>query len=332
MIIAYTNISNTLNKVELEPGNQIPMGTIWLDLLEPTLEEERFIEKTLNIDAPTREEMNKIEVMSPFYKEGDSYYMTVTVLHKPNSEYPDATAITFILTPLYLVTLRFSRPRPFNNFAARAMRTPEICSSPEIALEGIIDSLMNRIADALETSGNDLDAILKNVFEKKVGKGSASIKDNSGFHFNNMIKSIGRTGNVISKNRESLLSINRMLIFYSQIDTLKYVSRKESRSKFRTITREVISLTEYANFLSQRVSFLLDATLGMLSVEQNSIIKVFTVAAAAFMPPTLVASIYGMNFKNMPELDWAFGYPMAILMIIISALAPYYYFKRKGWL
>ncbi|MBA8667651.1 magnesium transporter CorA family protein [Holosporaceae bacterium 'Namur'] len=332
MIIAYININNTLNKIELEPGSIIPEGCVWLDLLEPTIEEEKFIEKSLNIDAPTREEMNKFEVMSPFYKEGDAYYMTVTALHKAESEYPDATAITFIITPNYLVTLRYHRPRPFNNFAARAMRQPEICSSPEIVLEGLIDSLIDRIADALEKSGNELDSILKSIFEKKVVKGNNQIKDNSKFYYNNVIKKVGRTGNVISKNRESLLSINRMLIFYSQIDTLKNPSRKETRAKFKTITREVISLTEYANFLSQRISFLLDATLGMLSVEQNSIIKVFTVAAAVFMPPTLIASIYGMNFHIMPELDWTYGYPIAILFIIISAIAPYYYFKKKGWL
>jgi magnesium transporter len=111
------------------------------------------------------------------------------------------------------------------------------------------------------------------------------------------------------------------------MDNGKYMQKKEQRNKFKNLFREVHSLNEYVNFLSQRNSFLLDATLGMISVEQNKIIKVFTVAAAVFMPPTLIASIYGMNFAKMPELSWDLGYPMAIVMMLISAILPYLYFR-----
>ena len=123
-----------------------------------------------------------------------------------------------------------------------------------------------------------------------------------------------------------------MTIYFSQIDNARYMNKKDSRLRIKHISRQISSLSEYANFLSQRSSFLLDATLGMISVEQNIIIKVFTVAAAVFMPPTLIASIYGMNFDSMPELHLRFGYPMMLLLIIISAILPYLYFKKKGWL
>lgn len=330
MIIAYINIAGIVERREISPSDPIPDSVVWLDLIEPTSEEEKFIERALDIDTPTREEMDKFEVLSPFYREGNAYYMTITVLNKPDADYPDGVPITIILTSNLLITLRYDRPRSFNSFSSRVMRSPELAISTETIFEGLIDTLINRIADALEATGNELDSLLKNVFEKRADKKRSSKRIyNSTDYYNDIIKKVGRAGNLISKNRESLQSISRMLIFYSQSE---YFLKREYRNRFRLISREVIGLTEYANFLSTRNAFMLDATLGMLSVEQNSIIKVFTVAAAAFMPPTLVASIYGMNFKVMPELEWIWGYPFAILMILVSALVPYYIFKRKGWL
>lgn len=344
MIIAYVlSAKKTLKKVEVNLGKPLPKGIVWVDLLDPSIEEEKFLEKALKIDAPTREEMDKIEVLSPFYKERDSYYMTVTALHKTDKDYPECTALIFILNPRCLVTLRYSRFKAFNYFSNRALRNPEMCETPDAALEGLLESMVHSIADTLEKTGNENDQLLVDVFEKpsemnerkKVKKSDSDDQEKEyqpGQYYTNIIKRVGRTGNLISKVRESLVSLHRMLIFFGQIDESKYLSKKEHRVRFRNLTREIHSLTEYANFLAQRNSFLLDATLGMINVEQNMIIKVFTVAAAAFLPPTLIASIYGMNFRHMPELDWPFGYPLALILIVLSAILPYYYFKRKGWL
>lgn len=344
MILAYVlSAKKTLKKVEVSVGQALPKNTVWVDLLEPSIEEEKLIEKALKIDAPTREEMDKIEVLSPFYKERDSYYMTVTALHKTDKDYPEGTALIFILNPKCLVTLRYSKFKAFSYFSNRAMRNPEMCATPDAVLEGLLESIVHSIADTLEKTGNENDQLLVDVFEKpseirerrkskKYEPGDSDIPDQPGQYYTNIIKRVGRTGNLISKIRESLVSLHRMLIFFGQIDESRYLSKKEHRLRFRNLTREIHSLTEYANFLAQRNSFLLDATLGMINVEQNMIIKVFTVAAAAFLPPTLIASIYGMNFKNMPELEWVFGYPFSLVLIVLSAIIPYYYFKRKGWL
>ena len=252
--------------------------------------------------------------------------MTVTLLDGAGLHYLDSSAATFILTKQYLFTLRYSKSRSFNNFSAKAIRMPSLYNSPELILTGLIKSIINKIADVLEDVGNELDALLKAVFDKPK-------KQMTPNYYNQIIRKIGSIGNTISKNRESLVSIHRMLIYFSQIDEKSHsYIKKDNKSKLKLLIREVHSLTEYANFVSQRSSFLLDATLGMISVEQNMIIKAFTVAAAAFMPPTLVASIYGMNFKFMPELDLWFGYPLALLLIVISALIPYILFKKKGWL
>jgi magnesium transporter len=343
MIIAYTLSSGKtvkLNKVELTADDTLPKNVVWIDLIEPSIEEEKLVEKALNIDAPTREEMDKIEVLSPFYKEDDSYFMTITAIHKADNDYPQGTAIIFILHQQCLVTLRYSKPKAFNYFSARATRNPSLCASPDLALEGILEAIVHGLADILEKTGNEIDQLLADVFEKPKGMNADNSKQlsnelgddsSSSNYYNTLIKLVGRTGNLISKIRESLVSINRMLIFFGQIDDGKYMARKEHRIRFRNLTREIHSLTEYANFLSQRNSFMLDATLGMINVEQNMIIKVFTVAAAVFLPPTLIASIYGMNFKFIPEIEWVFGYPFSLMLMVLSAVLPYMFFKRKGW-
>lgn len=329
MILAYLIIGDQLERIEIKDGLDIPANVVWVDLIEPTSTEEKEVEAYFKIDAPTREEMDKIEVMSPFYREGDAYYMTITALHNHTNDSCDSTAITFILMPnRCLVTLRYARPRSFSHFVARAIRMPEICGSPELVMEGLLEGLINNIADILEKTGNALDLLLKDLFDKQAAKKKYSTSEN----YNEIIRSIGRTGNLLSKNRESLVSINRMLIFYSQLENMHSVGKKEHKLRFKTIAREVHSLNEYVNFLSSRNGFLLDATLGMISVEQNMIIKVFTVAAAALMPPTLIASIYGMNFHNMPELSFKFGYPLALGLMVVSAVIPYIFLKKKGWL
>ena len=166
MIIAYVlSAKKTLKKVEINLGKPLPKGIVWVDLLDPSIEEEKFLEKALKIDAPTREEMDKIEVLSPFYKERESYYMTVTALHKTDKDYPECTALIFILNPRCLVTLRYSRFKAFNYFSNRALRNPEMCETPDAALEGLLESMVHSIADTLEKTGNENDQLLVDVFE-----------------------------------------------------------------------------------------------------------------------------------------------------------------------
>lgn len=344
MIIAYTyNEDKELEKIELETGDKIPNGAIWLDLLEPSIEEEKFVEKTLQLDIPTREELDKIEVMSPFYKEGESYYMTVTAIHKIEKDFPEGTAIIFILHPNCLITLRYSRPKAFNYVSSKALRNPDMCSSPDVILENLIESMVHGVADALEKTGNDIDKMLVDIFEmpenfkdfdhnKRLLRKDAKREelDNTFEYYTYLIKRSGRAGNLISKIRESLVSINRMLIFFAQIEESRIDVKKELKQRFKNLSREIHSITEYANFLSQRNSFLLDATLGMINVEQNKVIKLFALATVVFLPPTLIATMYGMNFDYMPEINWVYGYPFILIMMAISALLPLYYFKKKG--
>lgn len=338
MIIAYIlSKSKLLTSKKIHIKSKPPEGVVWIDLFQPTIKEEEWIKRYYNVSIPSSEKMDRIEVTTPFYQEGSAYYMTATIVDRSNTDYLESSAITFILNPKYLITLRYdnkdslSKIGTYNHhFAYKSVPG----SAPALILLNILEMLIHGIGDILEKTGNELDDVLKRVFEKTeaTGLGTDRTSRTHAKHYNDIIKNSGRKGNNISKNCESLVSINRMLIYFTQLEDAKYMSHKDYRVRIKNLGREIYSMNEYATFLSQRNAFLLDATLGMLSVEQNFIIKIFTVAAAVFMPPTLIASIYGMNFHNMPELSLKWGYPMAITIIIVSAILPYLFFKKKGWI
>jgi magnesium transporter len=301
---------------------RLPERTVWLDLLQPTDAEEAAIARALGVDVPTREEMKEIEASSRLYREDGALFMTATLVARADTEDPESTALTFILAGDRLVTVRYADPQPFRAFATYALRHPNACSDGDAVFGGLLEAIIDRTADILEAVGADLDRMSREVFSRSSGETSRD--------FQKLITRIGRAGDLTSKARESLVSIGRLLAFAIQAHQAR--GRKTGGSRLKTVGRDVASLSDHASFLNNKVNFLLDATLGMINIEQNAIIKIFSVAAVVFLPPTLIASIYGMNFAHMPELDWPFGYPLALALMIGSAILPYWYFKRRGWL
>lgn len=323
MISIYTRATGVISAIPLLEEAVLAEDTVWIDLLNPTSEEERAVERALGVEMPTHEEMREIEISSRLYREGDGIYMTATVLAKSDTPQPEATVVTFIVVGERLVTLRYGEPTPFRTFIARCLRQAVLRNSGEAVLMGLLDAVIDRLADLLERIGLDIDAMSSDVFEPSGGR----VQGND---FKNLLRRIGRNGDLASKCRESLVSINRMLTFISSVSDLP--ARQDIDARIGTLSHDVQSLSDHATFLSNKVNFLLDATLGMLNIEQTNIIKIFSVAATVFLPPTLIASIYGMNFNFMPELDWPLGYPLALLLMLGSAVAPYFYFKHRGWL
>jgi magnesium transporter len=316
-----------LARVEVA-GGALPNEALWVDLIEPTQEQEQLVESTYAIDVPTREEMKEIEASNRLYEENGVLYMTITIVTRLDSDLPESSQITFILAKERLVTNRYSDPLPFQRFIAFAERHPAVCSSPAALLAGLIEAIVNRMADVLERVGADLDALSSEVFSppKRWRRSAKSVARDS----RTILSRVGQNGDLTSKARESLVSLNRLLTFVQQSAAVSLAN--EVRGRFRTLGRDVLALSDHASFLGNKANFLLEATLGMLNIEQNNIIKIFSVAAVVFLPPTLIASIYGMNFHVMPELDWIFGYPFAIGLMVVSAILPYLYFKRRGWL
>ncbi|MGE3934278.1 MAG: magnesium/cobalt transporter CorA [Rhodospirillaceae bacterium] len=304
-------------------GDRLPARPLWIDLLEPVAHESRTVEKLLGIEIPTREEQQEIEMSSRLYEENGSLFMTAMMVFKADTPHPESTAITFILAGDTLVTLRYADPQPFRVVAGRAERTPALCRGGRAVLFALLDAIIDRTADILERVGADIDGISRAIFD-------ASTDSRPKIDLRATLRRIGRNGDIATQSRESLLTVDRLLLFLAQAPVEN--EKKELRSRAKNIDRDVRSLSDQAAFLSNKVNFLLDATLGLINIEQNAIIKIFSIAAVVFLPPTLIASVYGMNFELMPELKWAFGYPFALALMVISAIIPLAIFKRRGWL
>jgi len=297
---------------------------VWIDLVSPTVQEDRLVEAMLGIAVPTREEMQEIEVSSRLYIENGGRYMTATLMCQADTATPKTTPVTFILSAHRLVTVRYDDPRPFAIVERKLARACPPKVSGEAVLMDLLDAVIDRAADIQERVGAEVDQISRSIFEPDDEMDPPS--------YNDVLKALGRKGDLTSKVRESQVSVGRLLSFLAhEAEVMKW--GKDMRTQLRSMQRDVVSLTDHASFLSNKITFLLDAMLGVVNIQQNAIIKIFSIAAVVFMPPTLVASIYGMNFHhNMIELDWQYGYPFALILIVAAAVVPLVFFKWKKWL
>jgi magnesium transporter len=305
-----------------------PAGAAWYDLFNPTPEEDRFVGASLGIDIPTREEMKDIEPSARLYKEAGAEFMTMTAMANLDTDQPVKSPVTFVLRENILVTVRYSDPKPFKLFPVRAAKPGGVSpgGGGEAVMLGLMDAFIDRLAQVLENTSDEIDQISHEVFRSRSRGAKREPQD-----LQSVIEQIGRKGELLTMARESLLSILRLTSFHQAGGEGKKATAA-MRQEAKTLQRDATALADHAAYLSNKVNFLLDATLGLINLEQNQIIKIFTVASVAFLPPTLVASIYGMNFDVMPELKWMFGYPLAIMIMVASAILPFAYFKRRRWL
>jgi magnesium transporter len=299
---------------------------VWADLFDPTKEEEQAIEDWIGVGIPTREEMEEIEISSRLYTENGVFFMTAILPAQADGDRPVMSPVTFVLSENRLVTIRYHEPRAFQTFPARAEKADTGCTSGETILIALLEAIVDRVADILERASREVIEISHDIFHPAEKKAS---KRDRGFQI--VLRRIGRKEDLVSKIQDSLLTLQRLSGFLGQA-TMQRGSDKDVRGRVKTLARDVESLSDHAAFLSQKITFLLDATLGMINIEQNAIIKIVSVAAVVFLPPTLVASVYGMNFDVMPELKWLLGYPFALALMVLSAVLPFWYFKRRGWL
>ncbi|HRW59715.1 MAG TPA: magnesium transporter CorA family protein [Defluviicoccus sp.] len=302
----------------------LPERPLWVDLKEPTAAEEALVEAALAVDVPTPEEMREIETSSRLYREGAALVMTASILFNVETPVPETRAITFILVNGTLITVRYAEPQPFRIFPVWLQTRPELSASAEMTLVGLLDAIIDRLADALEMVDGTAGQLSKAVFAP-LDKEIPRVRD-----YRRQLEEIGLNSIRCSKVDESLVGLSRLLTFLDA--NLRQTGNKEVRLRIKDLQRDALSLSAYVERLSEKLQLLLDATLGMINIRQNAIMQVFSVVAVVFMPPTLIASIYGMNFEVMPELSWPWGYPAALGCIVVSAILPYLLFKRRGWL
>jgi magnesium transporter len=308
----------------LQAVDPVPPGAIWLDLVEPTVSEDKKVELYLGCKVPSRADPEYAEPAESYYAENGVRYLYASFVSEPEDT-PDVTGVTFVLTPSALVTVRYDPGDAFELFGQKLCKSGAQALHPDAVAVGLVNTIVNRSARALNKVGLELDSIASTVFRAKGDQGSRSKI------YSATLDALGREDEKISNLRESLVSIERLLLFLSS-EGRSADAPKPVREATKSALRDLQSLEQDASFKAQKVQFLLDATLGLINLAQNDIIKLFSVLAVIFMPPTVIASIYGMNFKEMPELEWHWGYPLAICLMIAAAIGPYLFFRWKRWL
>ncbi len=309
----------------LEQNEPIPPGSIWIDMVAPTMEEDQKVQDFVGVPVPTKADPDYTEPPEAHYSENGVRYLHALFISEPDDT-PDITGVTFVMAPTTLVTVRYDPVESFDLFSQKLCKASTgQALYPDAVAVGLVNTGLNRSARALGKAGESLDRIASAVFRAK--------GDQSGRNkiYSDTLSALGREDEKISNLRESMVSIERLLLFLMGEGGAEKTP-KLVREATKTALRDLQSLEEDASFKAQKVQFLLDATLGLINLAQNDIIKLFSVLAVIFMPPTVIASIYGMNFKSMPELEWQWGYPMALVLMVCAAVLPYVFFRWKKWL
>ncbi len=307
--------------VRLDEG--VPLSAaLWIDLDCPTPEQAAAV-AALGVAVPTLAEMEEIELSARLYREGGASYMTVTLPGASLTKDAVIGPVTFIVTAERLVTVRHHAPRPFETYPERAHRTGSGCETPDRLFLGLIEEIVGRQADILEQCGRALDAATAQVYADGGAARAETLQA--------QLREIGLQSEQIGRVRLALLTLERAIGFFGQslVDRPKDPGQ---RGTLKGLIRDIRALEVHADFLSSRVTMAAEATLGMINISQAQTIKIVSVVAVVFLPPTVIASAYGMNFEVMPELGWDYGYPMALALMLASAVGTYLFFKWKQWL
>ena len=320
MLRAYAKDGNRLTP--LLPGTPLT-GAVWIDLYRP-LPEQVAETNALGVEVPTLEDMSEIEISSRLFLDGGSAYMTAVIPGMTPDGEPISGPVTFILTPDRLVTVRHHAPRPFDTFPERADRSASGTRTAERVFLGLIEEIIARLADLLEASGAVLDDTLRQVFSPQSRKRPAALQA--------ALERIGTESDLIARVRLSLLSLERVLTFYSATQQSRAADSGRLKAILKGHQRDLQALQEHTDSMSSRVSLAVDATIGMIGLQQNDTVRVLSVVAALFLPPTLIASTYGMNFQRMPELQWAYGYEWALGLMVATFVGTYLLLRWKNWL
>ncbi len=330
MIRIYTQTEKGISRsVGLDEQDCRRGDIFWIDLLTPEAAELRFAEELCAIEMPTKDEMREIEATSRLYCEDGGRFMTTTVLSRVETDEPMIAEITFILKGSMLVTIRHTDSYSFRVFSHQLLRMQN--TNRDLVFIGLLETLVDRQADVLERFGTDLDALSKKVFGTHHTRRDSKAADPDTDDLRDALEELGRVGDLITRQRDALVNLLRLITFAGNEDSCTG-AHDSLYVPLRPVSRDVNSLSEYASFLSNKINFMLDAVLGLINIEQNDIVKVFTIMSVVFLPPTLIASIFGMNFKYMPLLDEPWGFWFSIVLMAVVGIVPLVIFKIKRFI
>ncbi|WP_237050551.1 magnesium transporter CorA family protein [Microvirga ossetica] len=305
---------------------ELPSEVIWIDLLEPTAEEKAFVESRTHIQVPSIDALSEIEASSRLQVDRGVIYLSMPILARSDTPEAFLSPVGFILSPTVLVTVRFAKLSTFDQVAEQIHHDPSLATHVGV-YTALLEAIVDRGADVLEGLRGELDQISHKVFRGNPTHRSHTVRSTDALRMT--LGAVGAIGERVSQARDVLLGVGRIASFAGDIGE-EWIT-PEFRVRLRAVLKDVASLNEYEAHLSGKVQFLLDAVLGYITIEQNDLFKVLTIASVVGIPPTLIAGLYGMNFKFMPELDWTWGYPFGLALILASALIPLIWFKWRGW-
>ncbi|MGV1846546.1 MULTISPECIES: magnesium transporter CorA family protein [unclassified Rhizobium] len=311
---------------QADTGVDLPDKVIWMDLMDPTAEEIAFVEAGAHIKVPSRDALSEIEASSRLSRQGDHLYLSTPVIGHATLDDAELSPAGFVLGKDILVTIRYASLPTFDAVVERMNKDGTIASSVGV-FTSLLEAIVDRGADALEHLGAAIDEVSRSIFRGKISGLKDPSKATATLH--RTLSRIGGLGDRLSKARDVLLGVGRIASFSGDVGH-EWLA-PEFRDRLAAVCKDVVSLSDYETHLSDKIQFLLDAVLGYINIEQNEIFKVLTIASVVGVPPTLLAGIWGMNFKSMPELSWTWGYPISLALIALSAILPLVWFRRKGW-
>ena len=318
MISCYIKKGNKLNIVEgvkLLENSEDKNNVIWIDMLLPTIEEVRAVENMFDMKFPTKQESEEIELSSRYWEENNRIEINSYFLINDDKNSAFNETVSFILQGNLLISVRYKKLQSFNTFTKKLLISPREFKNGYSIFCQIIDIRIDADADTIENLSKEITKIRKHVFTDYSNDDEEILEKISTFEDLNM------------KIRENLTDKQRIL--NSLLKSQKFV---DDKSELPIMLKDIKSLIDHTNFNFERLDYLQNIFIGILSIEQNKVIKIFTIVNVIFLPPTLIASIYGMNFEFMPELHWEYGYFFSIAFMIIAAITPVLIFKKKGWI
>ncbi|ERP88426.1 magnesium transporter [Labrenzia sp. C1B10] len=321
MIIAYCPTVKGLERLELASGAPLPTTSVWIDLVAPTQEEQKAAEKLMGAEIPTRDEIASIETSERLYLEPGAVVMTAQLPIATQMIDPALSSVTFVVNAKRLVTVRYGEPKSIALLSRKVQADSTIAHKGPAVLFTMLDIIVDRCADEMESASARYDKLAVQVF----GDGLNMRKTAS---YQIAIKQLGQIGLHVSKMHDVCTSLSRMMLYLST-HAKRLNLNEEQEADCKMFGRDIHSIKEHGDALDNKLSFLLDATVGLVTLEQNQISKIFTVVSVIFLPPTLIASIYGMNFANMPELNWQLGFLFSLGLMVSSVGLTFLFFRWK---
>jgi len=320
--------SDDRSQPNLLPAAPKPRDLVWVDLLKASDAEVQTAEQALKVSLPSLASLREIEHSSRMRWEGDAMVLSLPLPIAATGG-KELSPVGFVLRDDVLVTIRVDADKAFDQFVEGLRKGVPADRSPSSIMVGLFEVIVDALADRLEQSGASLDRFADDIFHAETRGGAQRSSKMNNNALRELLRQIGGLGQVLGKLQASLLTAGRIVPF---VETgAKQWLKEGAGNRLATVKADIASLNEYQAHLSEKVQFLLDAALGLINMDQNESFKVLTIVSVVGIPPTLIASIYGMNFHNMPELGWTLGYPYGLTVIVLSALIPLVWFKLRGW-